>query len=154
MVFALGIGFSSGKSGTLPFAAHVDALPLSDGITMDILRAFQGMGVAAAIPAAVRYITFLFLVKRDPHRYYPSWALWPTRSLPRARDPPRSQLSPPVPLSVALSVISLEVSSPNLARVYPFSMHNAVLNMHCTGSTGVQRFSYLLVYRQYVCSVA
>jgi hypothetical protein len=119
MVFALGIGFSS------------------DGITMDILRAFQGMGVAAAIPAAVRYITFLFLVKRDPHRYYPSWALWPTRSLPRARDPPRSQLSPPVPLSVALSVISLEVSSPNLAR-----------------STGVQRFSYLLVYRQYVCSVA
>ena len=67
VVFALGIGFSSSKPATLPFAARVDALPFVDGITMDILRGCQGMGAAAAIPAAVRCITFLFLDKRDSH---------------------------------------------------------------------------------------
>lgn len=60
MVFALGLGFSSSKLATLPFAAHAYALPLLDGITLDILRGLQGMGVAAAIPSAVSCITSLF----------------------------------------------------------------------------------------------
>ncbi|KAI9456605.1 major facilitator superfamily domain-containing protein [Boletus coccyginus] len=40
-VFALGLGFSN------------------NGITLDVLRGFQGMGAAAAIPAAVRCIAFV-----------------------------------------------------------------------------------------------
>ncbi|KAI9457060.1 major facilitator superfamily-domain-containing protein [Boletus coccyginus] len=48
-VFALGLGFSN------------------NGITLDVLRGFQGMGAAAAIPAAVRCIAFVVPDKRDPH---------------------------------------------------------------------------------------
>lgn len=64
-VFALGLGFSNSKGSHCLW--HIHALTSSDGITLDVLRGFQGMGAAAAIPAAVRCIAFVIPDKRDPH---------------------------------------------------------------------------------------
>lgn len=112
------------------------------------------MGAAAAMPAAVRCIAFPVTDNRDPDRYHPSWVSWLTHSLRRARGPSRSQLLPPVLLSVALSVTSLEALSLNLARAYALSMtvHRVVICY--PGNIGVQRSSCLRVYQQCVCSVA
>lgn len=69
-----------------------------DGITMDILRGFQGMGAAAAIPAAVRRIAFLFspsVILMLPASH--SSVFSRTRSRLRAADPWRSRRLPRVP---------------------------------------------------------
>lgn len=60
MAFALGLGFSQSESLSLPFLLLLTyASQFPDGITMDILRGCQGMGAAAALPAAVRCIALL-----------------------------------------------------------------------------------------------
>lgn len=111
------------------------------------------MGAAAAIPAAVRCIPFLLQTSVILIEHHSSWESWLTPSLPPARDPLHSQLSPPVPLLVALSVTLLEASSPNLASMYHLSTNITFPDMNCLGSTGVQRFFWLRVYRHCVCWV-
>lgn len=65
MILTLGLGFSSSKSSTLPFASPACTLLFPDGVTLDILRALQGIGAAAAFPAAVRCIAFAAPHKHD-----------------------------------------------------------------------------------------
>ena len=101
-VFSVGLGFSSSKSALFPLAIHAYTLLFPDGFTLDILRGFQGMGAAAAIPASVRRVASPIPDKCHPYLTSSSWVSWPNRSLPRVRDPSRSQRLPPVLLSVEL----------------------------------------------------
>lgn len=113
---------------------------MSDGITLDVLRGFQGLGAAAAIPAAVRSVTFPTLDERGSHiKNHPRLVFWPSRSPRPVRDPLHSQLSPLVPLLVAHSGTSLAVWSPNLAGMCVLSVDITLPDMSRSGNVGVGR---------------
>lgn len=93
MVFAIGLGFAKSESISLPLPAKfIFTSPSLDGITLDVLRGLQGMGAAAAMPAAVRRIAFPFTEISSSTLY--SSASWLTLFLPRVRGPRHSQRLP------------------------------------------------------------
>jgi MFS family permease len=54
-VFSLGLGFSNGITFAFVEYCHKKSnINLTDEVTIDILRGFQGIGTAATIPSAVR----------------------------------------------------------------------------------------------------